>query len=66
MGHTRIVSADLDSPRRELSYGGLGIIAALLVRCGIDFSCVYTELPIQQYMFDRGSITNLAPISNTP
>ena len=37
MHPTKIVTADLDSPRRELSNGGLGIVVALLVRPGIDF-----------------------------
>ena len=41
MDHTKIVQADLDSPRRELSNGGLGFVVALSVRSGIDFSCAY-------------------------
>ena len=32
MGHTKIVSADLNSPRQELSVRGHGFIVALLVR----------------------------------
>ena len=32
MNFTKIVKADLDSPRRELSNGGLGIVVILLVR----------------------------------
>jgi hypothetical protein len=32
MDHTKIVQADLDSPRRELSNGGLGFVVALSVR----------------------------------
>ena len=39
MSPTKIDQADLDSPRRELSNGGHGIVVALLVRWGIDF-CV--------------------------
>ena len=31
MTFTKMVKADLDSPRRELSAGGLGIVAALTV-----------------------------------
>ena len=37
MAFTKIVPADLDSPRRELSNAGLGIVVALLVRQGNDF-----------------------------
>ena len=29
MDHTKIDLADLNSPRRELSYGGLGIVVTL-------------------------------------
>ena len=41
MNFTKSVKADLDSPRRELSNGGLGIVVALLAFPAIDFSCVY-------------------------
>ena len=34
-----MVRAESDSPRRELSYGGLGIVVTLLVRWQIDVSC---------------------------
>ena len=47
MGRTKIDTADLDSPRRELSNGGLGFVVALSVFSGIDFSCAYQGLPIQ-------------------
>ena len=42
MDHTKIGQADLDSPRRELFNGGLGIVVALLV-CSriVFFVCVY-------------------------
>ena len=40
MDHTKIVQADLDSPRRELSNGGLEIVVALSVFSGI-FVCVF-------------------------
>ena len=53
MDQTKIVPADLDSPHRELSNGGLGIVVALLVRRGIDFSCASTGDPIQLYLFLR-------------
>ena len=33
---------DLNSPRQELSNGGLEIVVALLVRWQIDISCVCT------------------------
>ena len=36
----KIYLEDLDSPRRELSNGGLGIVVALLVCWGINF-CVH-------------------------
>ena len=41
MNVAKIYTADLDSPCRELSNGGLGIVVPLPVRSGIDFSCVY-------------------------
>ena len=41
--------ADLDSPRRELSNCGLGIVVALLVRWQINFSCASTGSAIQLY-----------------
>ena len=41
MDLTKMTHAYLDSPRRELSNSGLGIVAALLVRWGIDFLCAY-------------------------
>ena len=37
---TKTYQADLDSPRRELSNGGLGIVAALLVT-GKSIFCVF-------------------------
>ena len=43
MNFTKIVKTYLDSPRRELSNGGLGIVVALLVFPAVDFSCVSTE-----------------------
>ena len=50
MNFTKIVKADLDSPRRELSNGGLGIVVACLGCRGINFSCVSTGGPIQLYV----------------
>ena len=47
MAFTKIVPADLDSPRQELSNAGLGIFVALLVRRGNDFWCVFTGGPIK-------------------
>ena len=38
---------DLDSPRQELSNGGLESVVTLLVRRQIDVLCVSTEGPIQ-------------------
>ena len=47
MNFTKIVKAGLDSSLRELSNGGLGIIAALTGFPAINFSCVSTGGPIQ-------------------
>ena len=47
--HRKIDPADLNSPRRELSNGGLGIVVALLVRWQIVFLSAYTGGPIQLY-----------------
>ena len=44
---TKIVKADLDSPCRELSNGGLESIATLLVRWQIDFLSARIGRPIQ-------------------
>ena len=38
MDYTKIYSEDLDSPRRELSSGGLGIVVTLPVCWQINFS----------------------------
>ena len=35
--YRKIDRADMNSPRQELSSGGLGIVVALLVRWQIDF-----------------------------
>ena len=40
-------TADLDSPRRELSNGGPVILVALLVRWQINVVCACTGGPIQ-------------------
>ena len=42
--------ADLDSPRQELSNGGLRIIVALLVCWQIDFRVFLLGGPIQLYI----------------
>lgn len=47
MDHTKIYQVDLDSPRQELSVRGLGFVAALSIRSGIDFVCAYTGGPNQ-------------------
>ena len=41
MDPTKMTHAYLNSPCRELSNGGLGIVVALLVRWGIMFLCAY-------------------------
>ena len=43
MDPTKMTHSYLDSPRRELSNGGLGIVVALLIRRGIVF-CVVTSV----------------------
>ena len=43
MDPTKMTHLYLDSPRRELSNGGLGIVVALLVRWGF-FVCVFLTL----------------------
>ena len=55
MNFTKIVKADLDSPRRELSNGGLGIVVALSGFLAIDFVCVSTGGPIQLYAMGSGT-----------
>ena len=49
MDHTNIDLADLNSPRQELSYSGLGIVVTLLVRWQIDLSCAPRWSAIQLY-----------------
>ena len=39
-----------DSPRREISNGGLGIVVSLAVRWEIDFSCASSCHSIQMYV----------------
>ena len=50
MTFTELDQADLDSPCRELSIGGLGIVVSLLVRwcvrlLGVQSSCKYCTEP---------------------
>ena len=47
MDHTKIDPADLNSPCRDISNGGLGIVVALLVRWQIDFLLARIGRPIQ-------------------
>ena len=49
MDHTKLVQVDLDSPRQELSDGGLGIVvhSPFVIFLGIIFVCVFTGNPIQ-------------------
>ena len=46
---TKIYLADLDSPRRELSNGGLKSVAALLIRWQINFLSARIGRSIQLY-----------------
>ena len=43
---------DLNSPRRELSNGGLESVVTLLVAYQIDYLCVSPGKAIQLYPFD--------------
>ena len=47
MSHTKMDPADLVAPRREISNGGLGSIATLLVRWQISYSCASPGKAIQ-------------------
>ena len=49
MDQTKLYQVDLDSPRRDLSNGGLGFLVALLVYSGINFLCVCSGGPIQPH-----------------
>ena len=49
MTFTKIDPADLDSPRRELSNGGLKSVVALLVRWQIDSLSARIGRSIQMY-----------------
>ena len=50
MSHTKMDPADLVSPRREISNGGLGIVVSLAVRWEIHFSCASSCHSIQMYI----------------
>ena len=47
MDHARIITANLDSPRREPSNSGLGFVVALTFFSGIDFYLPTTYIVIQ-------------------
>ena len=51
MTFTKLDQACLDSPRRELSNGGLGIDVALLIRWKIIFLSAHIGRPIQLCMY---------------
>ena len=55
---TKIDQANLDSPRRELSNGSLGIVVAFLVRRQNNFSRVATGGPIQLCNVRNVSVVN--------
>ena len=57
MSFTKIDPADLDSPRRELSNGGLKSVVALLVRWQINFLSARIGRSIQLYHFFRKGLT---------
>ena len=51
MDHTKIYTADQDSPRQELSVGSLEFIVAFLVCSGIVFRvCLLGEQPSCNYV----------------
>ena len=56
MVHTNIVSADLDSPRRELSVRGHGFVVALPVFWGINFVCAYLYWNSNSAVARKGSV----------
>ena len=58
MDHTKIGTAYLNFPRRELSNGGLGFVVALLVRPEINFSRVSTGGLIQLQYVGSSCFTN--------
>ena len=64
MNFTKICTADLDSPRRELSKNGLEIVIALSFFPEIDFSCVYTAGAIQLYPPQQKCYHTLADINS--
>ena len=49
IGFTKLVTADLSFPCRELFNGGLGIVVALLICWKIDFLCACCWSAIQPY-----------------
>ena len=51
MTFTKLDQADLNSPRRDLSNGGLGIVVTLMVCLKINFACASTGGSIQLYLF---------------
>ena len=56
MNFTRIVKADLDSPRRDIFSGGFAIVVTFTVFPAINVSCVSTAGQIPLY-FERGAGT---------
>ena len=50
----KICTADLDSPRQELSSGGLRIVVALSVFPAIDLLSARIGRPIQLYFYCHG------------
>ena len=49
MTFTKLDQADLESPRRGLSNGGIRIVVTLLVHWQLNFVCASTGGPIQLY-----------------
>ena len=60
MTFTKLDQADLVSPLRELSNGGLRIVVALPVRSGNIFSCACTGGPIQLCKYIINSLVKRA------
>ena len=66
MPFTKIVPADLDSPCRELSNGGLGIAVAFLVCRQIMFLSAHIGRPNQLYFYRASTVHTRSLLPRTP
>ena len=60
MNFTKIFKADLDSPRKELSGCGLGIVVSLIIFPAIYVVCVFTGGPSNPAV--EGLVTNVTSV----